>query len=145
MLMLSYITVACLFCLLVLLSLSAYTYVLVCSFWRCCLFLSLFVFGHFAHCNFCCYIIFAPRVPHSTLCMWFFLLYSFRIWSLVNMIPPPVLISAFLHDATKLFSQLLRLLFLLCFGRQLNVSVLRVMDVIFLAVFTRILLANDHQ
>ena len=30
--------------------------------WRCCL----FVFDHFVHCTFCCYIIFAPRVPHST-------------------------------------------------------------------------------
>ena len=64
--MLSFITVACLFCLLVLLSLSAYIYVLVCCFWRCCLFVCSFVFGHFVQCTFCCCIIFAPRVPHST-------------------------------------------------------------------------------
>ena len=68
MLLLPYSTIACLFCLLVLLCLRLYIYILVCSVWLGCFLFLLFFLTHFTNSNFalsCCDRIFTVKVPRS--------------------------------------------------------------------------------
>ena len=90
MLLLPYSTFACLFCLLVLLRLRVYIYILVCSFWLGCLFVFIIFLTHFSHSNLHCLFVaesFVTRIPRFAqffvLAVRFFLLWGLGHYILV--------------------------------------------------------------